>query len=200
MRRSILPRVTPLAAALALAACSPDAFTSPEPSDGYNVAADFAVPAPIGTARALIRDVPLDRDYTASVTVTNGSKGDALSIREAGFSLTIPPGSIPTGTVVSVTALAGNMVAYQFEPHGKRWRLPLHASQNLKSTNWYKLTKGALLEIGYFTGPQDVDPVACTVRVSEWLPAILGKTDLDFDLIHFSGYMVSSGRVEDNAP
>src|SRR5436309_274804 len=64
----------------------------------------------------LQRSTPLANSITASKTI--GVLGGTLSLPGAGLVVVVPPGAVLQATTISVTALAGSNVAYEFSPHG----------------------------------------------------------------------------------
>ena len=73
------------------------------------------------------RNVPLATPIT--VTKTIGSAGGTLSILAAGVTVTVPSGALSTPTVITMTARAGSLVAYDFAPHGITFAKPLVFTQ-----------------------------------------------------------------------
>jgi hypothetical protein len=96
-----------------------------------------------------------------------------------------------------VTAKAGDMVAYDFQPHGVQFAKPLALRQDVEGTSYTRLEDKGAVEAGYSADPSQLDEQANTARVDEFLPATadVHGTNLYFDVHHFSGYMLSSGRV-----
>jgi hypothetical protein len=67
----------------------------------------------------------------------------------------------------------------------------------LKGTSFSKLDNHGTVEAAYFASPEQLDEGTDTALVDEFLPvsADLTNAKLKFDVGHFSGYMLSSGRV-----
>lgn len=185
-------------AALALTACSPDRATAP--------ATDVAAPAngllgdllggTLGTVNglvtkaSLIRTTPLLVPITRSVTL-NGT-GGTLSIPEVGLTVTIPREAVgDTSVTISVTALPGVGVAYSFQPHGVQWRAPLRFSQDLRGTIALGGLLGKRLGAGYFAQDSQVNPRTGVVKLNEVLSGGTSGGRFEFNMWHFSGYMVS---------
>jgi hypothetical protein len=184
-----------LAGTAGLTACAdaPSAPASPASRPALNVSASGST-----TATALRRKVPLARAITRSVTLTNS--GGVVSIPEAGFQLNIPRQAYATSSItITVTALAGDMVAYEFGPHGTVFLAPLKATQDLTPTTWSGHTGNTAFGgwgAAYFADASLLDPLARTARVSEYLPVTFASGNrLHFDIQHFSGYMVATGRT-----
>ena len=181
-----------LVAAGLLGACADD---HPLPSASGNRPSLEIVRSP-EVASALTREAALAEDIT--VTASIGERGGSLRISEAGLTVDVPKGAV-TGEPItlSVTALAGQMVAYEFGPHGTVFNVPLRVEQKLNGTNWHKQPDPMVAEAGYFADRSQLDHTLNTAVVDEFLPANVdvGKSKLRFDISHFSGYMVSSGRI-----
>jgi hypothetical protein len=88
-------------------------------------------------------------------------------------------------------------VAYEFGPHGSVFNVPLAVTQDLRGTTWETLERWAVLEGGYFQARSQLDEATNRAYVDEFLPAVVDArtATLRFAVPHFSGYMVSSGRV-----
>jgi hypothetical protein len=169
---------------------------------------DQSLPSAVGTrpnaevvsspvvASALTREAALAADITVAALI--GPKGGSLRIHEAGLKVDVPAGAV-TGSPITftVTALAGQMVAYEFGPHGSVFNVPLRVEQKLKGTNWHKLRDPVTIEAAYFADRAQLNHELHAVESNELLPVNMdmGNSELEFDVSHFSGYMVSSGRL-----
>ena len=90
--------------------------------------------------------------------------------------------------------VAGSNVAYEFQPHGIRFGLPLIATQSLRGTQ--AQSGGSInplsLIAGYF--PDQSQPTS----ISELLNVninLLNQTSV-FSIWHFSGYIIATGRAQ----
>ena len=186
-----------LAAAVALAGCSdraPVAPSAPPPSQllGLPLLRSQEV-------NVVTRAVPLAADISTGAWI--GPLGGSLRIPEAGLSVIVPPGAVLSRTYFSATALKGNLVAYEFGPHGKTFLVPLIMTQ---STNGLDLTNSLTntlhpLQAGYFPSRDGIDFASATATVTELLGV---KLDLNlgtatFTVGHFSGYLLASGRARE---
>ena len=140
------------------------------------------------------RNTPLAAPLSASATI--GILGGQITIPGAGLKVVVPPFALTSSKYITVTALAGNQVAYEFQPHGIQFLAPVLVSQNLVGTNAYT---GGLLNLNlkgaYFANVSDLNPLAGTGLVSELLGTtvnLLTKT-ATFPVFHFSGYLVALG-------
>ena len=129
---------------------------------------------------------------TRSVTVDYA--GGVLELPETGLRITIPRGAVSSRTTITVKSIAGNMVAYDFEPHGIKFAVPLQFSQSLAGT---QVKDGAVLTGGYFASSTQLLPWLGLGKVSESLPARVVNGRVEFNVSHFSGYMVSTGRASE---
>lgn len=204
--RAILARRVVLAAGLAassaLAACSTDSVTAPAvaPSNGLLGSTLGLVTNLLSSVTGLLRLSPLQTAVTRSVLVTR-SQGGELRIPETGLRLTIPANAIPRDTMtITVTALAGRAVAYEFQPHGTKFAKPLTFSQDLSVTSWLTSLLRPQLSGGYFKDASQVNTETGVSVINEELVARINGTRVDFDISHFSGYMVSTGRTGKQVP
>ena len=144
-------------------------------------------------ATTLQRRTPLARDITVSSVI--GKSGGVLEIREAGLRLFVPPGAVDGPVDFTATALKGSMIAYEFGPHGTTFNKPLTFRQDLKPTTWFHHKSGVQLELGYFKDKSQIDAPRGRVLIDEFLPAVeVKQSRIQFDIHHFSGYVLASGR------
>ena len=142
-----------------------------------------------GLLRSTVVVAPISRSQTFDRT------GGQLSIPELGFSLNVPADAIPGTTLtITVTAVPGKIVAYNFEPHGTQFRKPLTFTQELRGTNWLTSLLRPQLSGGYFRDESQLDQTRGTALINESFSALINNNSVSFDITHFSGYMVSSGR------
>jgi len=147
---------------------------------------------------ALLRLNPLDAPITRSVTVNNAI-GGVLLVPETGLELIIPAGALPTSTMtITVKALPGRAVAYDFEPHGTRFVKPLQFRQSLGLTLYPLLPIKPVLSGGYFANENQINPTTGRATLNEVLNATVVGNSVRFDIRHFSGYMVSTGRSSEH--
>ena len=156
-------------------------------------------------ARALAQSPGRLQPLAAPITVTQvvSSLGGTISIPDADLDLFIPAGAFTAATMtISVTALAGSALAYDFQPHGTVFLKGLSIRQGLGRTNWAAFTLkpgfAATVSGAYFADPSQVDANSGVAAIDEWLPAEfnLVNATIGFDIRHFSGYMAAMGRSE----
>jgi hypothetical protein len=189
-------RLTTVAAFFVLGgalACTTDTATSPSASPRAPARAVATLLGTPITAIPLQRTTPLATQQTASAHI--GILGGHLSLPGAGLLVVIPPLAVVTPVTVSVTALAGSNVAYEFSPHGLVFLAPLVATQDLSNTE--ARNGGTInplsLYLGYFP---DSSHVTTITELLDLQINLLDQTSSAL-LWHFSGYMWSSGREAD---
>ena len=187
------------AAVVAVASCSVEQPTSPAARPTPSAAAPSAdlLGAVTGTLNSLLsveglqRTTPLAAPIT--VTKTIGSAGGTLAIPQAGVTVTVPQGALAKATVITMTARAGTLIAYDFAPHGITFAKPLAFTQQLRGTNASLLT-APFLQLGYY---KDASLLTKTGGlVSELLGGVVNLATWTFtgSIPHFSGYIVTCGR------
>lgn len=138
----------------------------------------------------LQRITPLANDVV--VTATIGNAGGTIVIPETGLTLVVPKGAIgKTDLTITVTALAGNTIAYEFEPHGTKFAKPLSVIQSLDGTRVGLFDVVYTLRGGYFKDIRQVDLKTGKAKLDEIYPVLLLGRKASFNITHFSGYMVS---------
>jgi len=177
-------------ATFGLGGCSVDGPTAPELSESASPALVTDLAGGLVSKDALTRKTALTRDITVSASI--GKAGGKLAIPAAGFELTVPAGAVNSATVFTVTAIRGNLVAYEFGPHGLKFRVPLKARQDLSGTNWRPVNLKPLVA-GYFLERADLDPSAAKALVSEVIQGLTVPLSKQFNwqIEHFSGYVVA---------
>jgi len=187
-------RLAAAAACVALlGACSADQVAPSGPVSR----ASLEVVSPAVPAVPLMRKLALKGNVTVSATI-DPNRGGILAIPPLGLVVWFPPGAVSQPTVVSATAIAGRMVMYEFGPHGTQFGAPVTISQDLTPTSWFKNLNPASFEGGYFKDRSQVDAGTGTVLVDEFFPVRLSAVGnrVEFQVRHFSGYLLSTGRKE----
>lgn len=197
MRSPVLRLLGAVALSTLVVSCGDSAApTSPAPLQGAGPNRLL-----LGTPKVVqvvTRTTPITTTMTASTTI--GLLGGRLSLPGAGLSVVIPPLAARSGTRITVPAVKGSMVAYEFQPHGIQFTTPLLVTQNLTGTSAY--TGGLLntnLVAGYFASTADLNLLSNTGLVSELLSttlSLVGKS-VTFPVFHFSGYLVATGAEEE---
>jgi hypothetical protein len=185
--------------AVAIGACSPDgapsapglAPSTPRSTLLGTVSQDAAL-APfalssVRRARALPADV--------STEAVIGARGGRLELPAAGLVIDVPAGAVAATTTFRVTALAGEMLAYEFSPSGSTFAVPLSVTQDLRSTNVSRLPKNSSLRLAYFTSPTDADGLMSSVLGAGLAQETRGTLQqsgraASFPVPHFSGWII----------
>jgi len=200
---SRIRRIGALALALTLVACSADQISAPtqmkaapaDPQAGL-------LGGLLGTVTDLLHLTSGDpvhriKPLAAPITVTKeiGYYGGTLSIPEAGVTVTVPRGALMRTTTITMTARAGDLLAYDFSPTGTKFSKPLIFNQSLKGTD-VTLLQVPLLRLGYYSDPGLLGELTSTV--SDLLVGVTNLLDWSFTapINHFSGYLVICGRTD----
>jgi len=139
------------------------------------------------TVQPLKRTSPLASPVSASAYI--GPLGGVITVPGTGLTVVFPALALSSRKLITVTALAGSDVAYEFAPHGLKFPVPLVATQALGSTQAGNgLIDPKLLFVGYFTDATKDN------LVSELLDVGISAGTAVFPIHHFSGYIVASGR------
>lgn len=141
------------------------------------------------TVNTLQFAVPLLGDISRSATI--GPEGGTIEIPETGFRLDIPKNALAAPTLITVTAVQGSTVAYEFEPHGIALNKRLIVTQSLGPTSIVSGLLGRSFTGSYFTSRDDIH-LDGTAFVHELEPTStdLLSLQLRFSIGHFSGYLV----------
>lgn len=186
------------AAALALVACGdsdPTAVAPAAPTQALALARARVAGAPAFVQTAQ-RTVALDRELVASITLRNES--GELTLPAAGLRVRIPAAALPDTTqpiTITVTALAGRQLAYEFQPSGTRFRAPLEIEQDVRALVTPGKPGSATLVGSYFRSPSDLSLESNSAASFEVLPATLRGATVTIPVWHFSGYTVGWGRT-----
>jgi hypothetical protein len=131
--------------------------------------------------------------YDITQTKLIGSGGGQISIPAAGVTLIVPYGAVDYATPITVTALAGHGVAYEFGPSGKTFKKPLTIKQDLSVTSIDpRLLSKLKFSGGYFKSRSDLLGGLLGI-VYELLSASTSAsgTSVQFNVNHFSGYLIA---------
>jgi hypothetical protein len=148
-------------------------------------------------APVLSRLVPLAADL--SITGLIGPRGGELRIDAAGVRVVFPAGAVRTATPFTMTAKAGQIIAYEFQPHATFY-LPVMIQQDIAATSADPAALPRALFGGYYGTSLDsafVDAGRNRVRIRE---SQLGYVDMPSRQIkifigHFSGYMFADRKL-----
>jgi hypothetical protein len=191
---SLPARLVAMVAVTAFAvACATDGPTNPVFDAGHTGPARAVLSNTSIKVATLQRATPLASPISVSKTI--GPLGGVIAIPAAGLSVTFPALAVAKATTITVTALAGGAVAYEFAPHGLKFTVPLIAVQDLTKTNTTGLDL-SLLTAGYFEDSKDINSLTGTAKVTELfnVNATLSPLTAVWTIPHFSGYLVATGR------
>ena len=190
MRVSILGSMTVAAAAIAMSSCtdSRGLVTPSNPGSTRLIAGPTRMDV-------VTRDVPLTAPVSASAQI--GVLGGQIAIPEVGLTVTVPAFAVTATTTITVTAVPGSLIAYEFEPHGLTFKAPLAVTQSLAATSADKngLVPGVLYG-GYFPDASSLDQIGGTAAVDEILRVSIDRFlgQATFSVLHFSGYLLATGE------
>jgi hypothetical protein len=152
-----------------------------------------------GRAALLRRLHPLATDEVAcrNIDPARTKGGVSIALKEAGLRVTFPLNSVPAPTRICLTAHAGWLLAYTFEPHGLQFNTPITVQQDLRGTTAARqLALAETIFGGYLKNGVTADVNADGVgRFEERFPTAVAPTTASFSTVHFSGYAVASGFV-----
>ena len=166
----------------ATAPLSPTGATPPEPPSAL-----FG----LQPVRGVTRSTPLATDISVSAVI--GKQGGTITIPEAGLTLVVPPNAVSSDVKFTATALAGRAVAYDFQPHGTKFAVPLRFQQDLRKTSLLPTLTAPLLDGAYFADKNQINRQTGLGFVNEIVPATVDllRFHVGFPIDHFSGYLVS---------
>ncbi|MEM7417942.1 MAG: hypothetical protein AAF389_20810 [Gemmatimonadota bacterium] len=194
MRRTIPHAAALIAiATLTLASCTSEQLLTEVPADR----AGFFNQEPAPGFGAMTRSTPLARDEVVRVTI--GAEGGRIDLPGAGAALVVPRGALSEETDITMRAIAGHVVAFEFAPHGLTFETPATISVRARGTEAEEVLtrpgrdelEGQTLEryLGvYYEG----DP-AHGVDALETFEIRLHGDALVYEIEHFSGYVSASG-------
>lgn len=189
--------LTMLATACGDAPTAPLASSSSQPRLSATVSATTSTA--LTPAQGLLRTKPLAENVVVVKTLSSG--GGGISVPGTDFQLQVPNGAFAGKSMTfTITAYAGNVVAYDFQPHGVVFLKPLKAVQQLGHTNWkdFDLPAGFYPDWSgaYFASDAQVNLVTGAALINEFMPGgvNVGGATMTWDIPHFSGYMIATGR------
>lgn len=141
------------------------------------------------------RTTPLAEDVTWSFDA--GPLGATSSNAAVGLTIAIPAGALTSVQRVTITALAGDAVAYKFDPHGLVFERKVQLTQSIKGTTADEELLPALCGAYFATDRLELTADGLA-SVTELLSAVVDPFGriVSFYIEHFSGYIVASGRTE----
>jgi hypothetical protein len=137
------------------------------------------------------RPVALNQDVVWSFDA--GPNGALSGNRATGLSIAIPPGALDHNVHITVTARAGKVYDYHFEPEGLQFAVPVVLTQTLPSSAFKD--GGLTLKGAYYSAPTlQYDATTGQATVNEIQPTVVDAwhNQISFSLRHFSEYVVAS--------
>lgn len=131
--------------------------------------------------------------YDITQTKFIGSGGGQISIPAAGVTLVVPAGAVDVPTPITMTAVAGRGLVYEFGPKGMTFKKPLTIKQDLTVTSLdLRLLSRMKFNGGYFKSRSDLLGGLLAI-VYELLGAKTNAsgTSVEFNVNHFSGYLIA---------
>jgi hypothetical protein len=201
-RRTVKISLLALSVAVLASACSDHSATIgprsiKRPDLSLNVASD-------NTVNVLHRTYGLGQDFSQTQTI--GSAGGVISIPSAGLTVTFPAGAVSSPVAITVTAVKGDLVTYEFEPHGLQFEKPVQITQVLRGTAAQYATSSQLATLlGAYVpnGRDDIDEGGTASAAESYEITVSGMGSSNhsngtktatFSINHFSGYIVAWGR------
>ena len=133
------------------------------------------------TTEILTRIHPLSRDLTASAVI--GEEGGWIGVQGGGLGLWVPAGALNQPVEITITAYAGDKLAYDFQPHGTKFKKPVR----IGILNGLGFGQSASFGV-YFEGDHKGKPKFLeNFNVWSWQGFTM------FETTHFSGYALASG-------
>ena len=152
----------------------------------------FFSTAPAPGMSVLNRTVTLGQDYSDSGEFEDDESG-WLRVPEAGIEVYIPEGALADEEDITLTALAGDAVAFEFAPHGLTFLKPIKVRVNVTDTeaeymNGLGLSNGAINDaIGVY---YEYDANGQAVPLENF-QIYWNNGWLEFWTNHFSGYAIA---------
>ena len=173
------------------AACGKDAVAPVQPTPEANAGLISGVTGLVG--KLLQVDVLQRKTSAPSGIVARkviGKAGGIIEIPQTGFRFVVPPNALDANVEITVSAVAGKAVAYEFAPHGLKFKTPAVFQQNLSYTNAL-LGLNLGLKGAYFKDVQQINVKSGTALIDELIKALSIGGWITFPVDHFSGYLVS---------
>lgn len=132
----------------------------------------------------------------SSVSKVIGPRGGSLDL-PGGGKLVVPAGAVTSNVTFTGIRVPGPVVAYDFQPAGARFSVPLTVEVPLGLTEAYALITGSTLQGAYFPSDAALDPTTGTATVTEFQPTVIDwrSGTVSYQVTHFSGYIMTTGRT-----
>lgn len=147
------------------------------------------------------------RKRATSVSKRIGPRGGVIELRNLGVRIYFPRGALSERTRVTVRALGGSVVGFEFGPHGLIFDVPVEIRidqgsplladvqnlQDLADLEDHEFGDGSPNRRSGLVGVYFLGDPATGVIPLETLPMYMDGDDLVLEIMHFSGYAVASG-------
>lgn len=140
----------------------------------------------VGDLTALRRTEPVSTGVCAEETI--GRRGGTIVCEEAGLRLEFPRHALGSDTRISVTVPRGDLVGYEFEPHGIEFRKDVRLRQSLEGT---EAEERSLLDLLVGVYVEEIDDLIDPLELLPAVPAADGD-EVVIDIRHFSGYICAT--------
>lgn len=190
--------LTILATACADAPTAPRPVATDAPSRGLLGVVGGVVDGVVSTVQGVLTPVNgllwATPATAATVSGVIGAEGGSIAIAN-GARLIVPRGAVAGPVTFSIARVPGRIVAYDFQPHGIRFAVPVQIEYSIAGL----VPRGAStsnIEGAYFENGAALDQVTGGAQVTEFRPTVVSpdRSVVRFTVEHFSGYMVSTGR------
>jgi hypothetical protein len=130
-----------------------------------------------------------------------------VALKAAGLRVSFPQTSMSAPTRVCLTAHAGDLLTYTFQPHGLQFNQPILVQQDLRGTTAFHhpllaegilggyLLNGVAADVDADGVGQFEETFTTTVFDDGDLPTKTTPARATFSTSHFSGYALASGRA-----
>jgi hypothetical protein len=156
------------------------------------------------------RGESLTADETACryINPARTTRDVTIALSRAGLRVTFPAGSVPTASNICLTAHAGALLTYDFQPHGLRFARPILVQQDLRRTRAYHdgsvagtlvagyLANGVAADVDALGNAQFAETFETSVVDDAGAPTTRSPSRISFQTIHFSGYALASGKAD----
>jgi hypothetical protein len=131
---------------------------------------------------------------TASANI--GPNGGILTLASAGLTVVVPKGALSKTMTLSVSARPGQLLSYEFQPHGTQFARPLVVTQDIDGADWSNRSLSGVRAV-YFADESQVDDASGAVVPTEQMNVQVdnARGTMSFQIHHFSGYMFASGEA-----
>jgi hypothetical protein len=202
MKKTQILRLLAIAAVTALVPACGDSPTSPSHFDitAPRLGVNFQVAPPgykLGTHAGSWESGHGSSQYSVSGLIT-AAGGGTITLPGADLQISFPAGAVSQDVTVTIVALSGPSVAYDFLPHGIHFAKPVTATQGLVNTGFGGVAGLAVYAAYLPDGYEDISALgsarALEIEASTTLLNSAGlPTSVIFTLNHFSKYILASG-------